>query len=245
MGSEVDSIPRIRQVFYATYALLPITGVAIGDLGFATDRLVLYRWSGAAWVALTIYCSSGLLSARPNAANLPDGSLYFGTNTAMLYQVQAGAWATIISSITTVAIEASDTLRNSNDTEKPTVSAVYVKLKEVRMNAALAGCRIKFDLMTTPAMGETAYARIYKNGVAIGTEQSEAAGVYTTVIDDLTGFALNDLIQIYAKNSAGTAFVRNMRFYYSEYVTTIGTKGLVTHLATITDPTISMTNQDP
>lgn len=92
---EYQTIPAVRRVYYDVYADLPVTGVNVGDLGFATDRLVLYRWSGAAWQALTFHCSSGTAAAIPAAANLPNGSIYFETDTAILKQVQAGAWATI------------------------------------------------------------------------------------------------------------------------------------------------------
>lgn len=94
-GTELNAIPKIRKVYYLVYASFPTTGLSAGDLAFATDRLVLYRWSGAAWVAITYHLSSGLLAAIPAAATLPNGSLYYGTDTTLLYQVQAGAWVTI------------------------------------------------------------------------------------------------------------------------------------------------------
>lgn len=51
--TNVTVIPQKRQVFYTTYALLPTSGVNTGDLGYATDTLMLYRWSGAAWQPIT------------------------------------------------------------------------------------------------------------------------------------------------------------------------------------------------
>lgn len=93
--TKVTTIPALRRVFSATYANLPTTGLAEEDLGYATDRLSLYRWSGAAWVAITIYASSGTAAAIPAAANLPAGSLYFETDTGILKQVQAGAWVAL------------------------------------------------------------------------------------------------------------------------------------------------------
>ena len=93
--NEVVTIPRTRNVSYAAYASLPTTGLKAGDLGFATDRLVFYRWSGAAWQAITFHSSSGLAAAIPTAADLPNGSIYFETDTTLLKQVQAGAWVTL------------------------------------------------------------------------------------------------------------------------------------------------------
>jgi len=97
MGKEqITSIPYTRKCFYAIYANLPTTGVRIGDLGYATDRLVLYRWNGAAWEYLTFHFSSGLAANIPVADDLPNGSCYYTTDTKLLRQVQSGAWATIL-----------------------------------------------------------------------------------------------------------------------------------------------------
>lgn len=99
-GTDLETIPisRLSVNYYLTYANLPITGVRTGELGYATDRLVLYRWSGAAWQALTIHSSSGTAANIPAAANLPNGSLYYETDTSTTKQVQAGVWV-VISSI--------------------------------------------------------------------------------------------------------------------------------------------------
>ena len=54
MGNEfLTTIPRLRRVIYDLYANFPITGLDVGDLAFATDTLILYRWSGGAWQAIT------------------------------------------------------------------------------------------------------------------------------------------------------------------------------------------------
>lgn len=95
MGTEVQDIPRTRQVFYGTYASLPTTALQVGDLAFATDRKVLYRWNGSSWDALTFYSGSGLDASKPSAADLPEGSIYKATDTGKLYQAQTGAWVDI------------------------------------------------------------------------------------------------------------------------------------------------------
>ena len=95
MDTKVKVIPRIRRVIYATYANFPTTGLKTGDLAYATDRLVFYRWSGAAWQSLTIHSSSGTAANIPAAADVPNGSLYYETDTAKTKQVQAGAWVEI------------------------------------------------------------------------------------------------------------------------------------------------------
>ena len=97
MTLETSTIGRKLSVYSGTYATFP-TANATGDLAYSTDRLTLYRWSGSAWAAITIYASSGTAANIPAAANLPNGSLYYETDTAVLKQVQAGAWGAIASS---------------------------------------------------------------------------------------------------------------------------------------------------
>jgi len=149
---------------------------------------------------------------------------------------------------TTTSQVASGNLRNSNDAERNYTNIPYTKKKECLLNAALAACRIKFDLCTNDG-AVAAYGRIYKNGVAIGTERSTTTLTpdYETFTEDLSGFAENDLIQIYihSATSGYIASVKNFRFYYDQTITAIGDDTLVTALLTTTDPTISITNQDP
>ena len=113
---NIFTIPRLRRVYKATYANLPTTGLKAGDLGYATDRLVFYRWSSAAWEAVTIHSSSGLAANIPAAADLPNGSLYFETDTNLLKQIQSGAWATITqeSPLELIRKAATESVNNSN-----------------------------------------------------------------------------------------------------------------------------------
>ncbi len=97
-GAKLTIIPKIRRVVYATYANFPTTNLAIGDLAYATDRLVFYRWSGSAWQAVTIHSSSGAIGAIPTAGDLPNGSIYHDTTNSILKQVQAGSWVNIAAS---------------------------------------------------------------------------------------------------------------------------------------------------
>ena len=242
MGTDVKEIPVIRQVFYDVYASLPSVGIRTGDLAYATDRKVLYRWNGTVWDPITFFCGSGLASAIPTASDLPDGSLYIETDTAAVKQIQSGAWVTI-AYISGFSTGVSSNLRNSNDAEKNTALLVYTKIKEVKLNAALANCTIKFD--GRAGTGGTFYARIYKNGVAIGTEKTGSSDTYTTYSQNFAGLAADDLIQIYAYCAATAAYVKNMRFYYDRTIIGISGETLGTPLGVTTDPTISMTNQDP
>ncbi len=119
--------------------------------------------------------------------------------------------------------KASDTLRNSNDTEKVTVLQAYTKLKEIKLDGALPACRIKLDLRSGGSSGN-AHGRIYKNGVAIGTERVNTTGSYVTYSEDFTGFVLNNLIQIYCYGLTDNAGVtQNMRIYYDIDIVAIST----------------------
>ena len=52
METGISVIPSTFQVIYTTYALFP-AAADIGTLAYATDLGILYRWSGAAWQAIT------------------------------------------------------------------------------------------------------------------------------------------------------------------------------------------------
>lgn len=245
MGTEVTALASFRSVTYDTYANFP-TSPAVEDLAYATDRRALYRWSGAAWEHMSQYHFYGIAADKPAAADLPGGSTYFETDTGKTKQVQAGAWVTVVTLGVELSMAASDVLRNSNDAEKGTQSLTYVKVKECLLNADLPACRIKFDLRNN-ADAYVAYGKIYKNGVAIGTERTNNTWTTVTFSQDFTGFVSGDLIQIYAKQAQAThwAYVSNMRFYYTQVARKLGGSELVSPLATLADPTISVTNQDP
>ena len=93
--TEATIIPQKLRVFYDVYADLPVAGMSEGELAYATDRLVFYRWDGAAWQPITLHMSSGVIADIPAAADLPNGSLYYATDDNELSQVQAGAWQVI------------------------------------------------------------------------------------------------------------------------------------------------------
>jgi len=59
MGTELSTIPKVRNVFSCTFATLPGTA-GEGDMAYCTDTYLLYRWSGAAWVAITSVAAFGI-----------------------------------------------------------------------------------------------------------------------------------------------------------------------------------------
>lgn len=107
-------------------------------------------------------------------------------------------------------VSASDTVLASADTERHETSTTWTKKKEIIIG--LPGeYRITFDLKSDYATHD-ALGKIYKNGVAYGTEQSVTGTTYVTKSEDLT-FSEGDLIQLYIRgqSSGDEAFVRNFK----------------------------------
>lgn len=143
----------------------------------------------------------------------------------------------------TVATIVSDVLRNSNDGAKSSNVTSYTKVKEVKLNAPLGACRLKFDMKCPEA--HTVKAKVYKNGVPEGAEQTTASTSYVTKSEDFSGWTTNDLIQIYVRPTVeyDYTYIQNMRFYYTKNIAELGGVGLATPLES--DEAISITNQDP
>jgi hypothetical protein len=127
-----------------------------------------------------------------------------------------GSQLTALPSISNVCI-ASDTLKISADNISGSSATTYVKVKEIKINIS-GTVRVKFDLGNGGL--HTAFGRIYKNGVAVGTERSSSTDTYTTYSEDIQ-LAPGDLLQIYAHTSADTsrnANIQNFRLYYDKSV---------------------------
>jgi len=93
-------------------------------------------------------------------------------------------------------------------TERSSTSTSYAKVKE--MVAGFTGThRITFE-MKESGSGFNPRARIYKNGVAFGTEQSSTGNSYVEKVEDLS-FTEGDLIQLYVKiDSGATVYAKNL-----------------------------------
>jgi len=109
---------------------------------------------------------------------------------------------------------ASDVLRDSNDSIESLGSGAYAKIKDIGPvpEGVLSGTlRIKF------AMNETAtgssYGRIYRNGVAVGTERSTAGASYTTWSEDIAGWTTGDTIELWGIHDTGDGNVKEFRVY--------------------------------
>ncbi|MCK4518415.1 hypothetical protein KAT92_06565, partial [Candidatus Babeliales bacterium] len=109
----------------------------------------------------------------------------------------------------------SDDLLHSHDGESYSASDAYVKVKTITINTLSptpVTLRIKFDIRTNNSPLH-AYGRIYKNGVAVGTERSRNSTGYVTFSEDIS-FAQGDTLELWVHRS-GTCwcYYRNFRVY--------------------------------
>ena len=104
---------------------------------------------------------------------------------------------------------AGDYLLDTNPAERTTASASYVKLKETKVGVS-GTFRIKFSLKSDA--GGAVFARIYRNGVAVGTERSTTSTTFVEYSEDIGGWAAGDLVQVYGKDTA-TPHVQNLNIY--------------------------------
>lgn len=151
------------------------------------------------WVAVTI---DALLPSQTG-----NSGKFLTTNGS------AASWGAV-SSVTLVA---GTTLLCSADTERYSESQTYTKLKEIVISTGSGVITVSFDLKGSG--GDNAYGRIYRNGVAVGTERQRQSTAYETFSENIS-VANGDLIQLYFK-AAYYGYVMNFRI--SGFLFTINT----------------------
>lgn len=118
----------------------------------------------------------------------------------------------------------SDDVITDNDASKSTASATYVKVKGITLKNAIGTVRVSFT-MTTSVAGDS-FGRIYRNGGAVGTERNEPLEQWTTYEEDISGWSVDDELELYCYNNGATTTVKNLRI--------LGTVGVLTN--PINDP---------
>lgn len=204
MTIESKTIIVQRQVISTTYASLPTSGLTLGDLAYATDRQVLYRWNASSWDAITISSRHGAKAAIGSASDYPESSLYQADDEGLLYMVVSAAWVQIVFMPALPIWVPGDVEVMAANTERSSNSESYIKVKEIQI-ASGGTIRISFDLKCATVAHEVR-ARIYKNGVAHGTLQTTTSGVYVTFTEDLA-FSTGDLVQLYYRTEAAAYLV--------------------------------------
>ena len=147
--------------------------------------------------------------------SIPDGSITPAKLGGKYYRMSSGTYVT-------------------DDTAETTTSPhnVYQLKKEFTLPGDFPSnttLRIQFQITSTNA-GYTTYARIYKNGAAVGTERSTTSGEYVSYDEDITGWSAGDKIQLYIRcsaDSAGKAYCKGLRilgdalFEFTSYTITL------------------------
>jgi len=116
--------------------------------------------------------------------------------------------------------EASDNARNSHTAEISTTNSDYTKVKTITLTNGLLGVvRIGFEIKLTGSNGSTAFGRIYRNGVALGTEQSNNTSGYVYKSEDITQtWDPGDTCELWIKTNdeleQDEAYVKNFILYY-------------------------------
>lgn len=183
--------------------LLPLANIPMTSLASIANANIL-PLTLASWVdgvslrnLASIPTTTGLLNYKTIVSSLASGGalIYDGSNN-------------FVGGVNDNA-QAGDVLQSSADVEDSTTATSYTKMKEIQLPRG-GTYRIKFDLKSTSA---SSFGRIYRNGVAVGTEQSTASGTYTTYSEDISGWSAGDLCQLYIKVSGATATWRNFRIY--------------------------------
>lgn len=111
----------------------------------------------------------------------------------------------------TLEIVASDVLQGSDDSEETVTDLSYTKYKQLTLTGVGGELRIKFDLKDTSG---AVYGKVYRNGVAVGAEQS-MSGDWETKSEDIAGWSDGDTIELWCKYSTAIGQVRNFRVYGS------------------------------
>lgn len=95
----------------------------------------------------------------------------------------------------------------------------YTKRKEIIINR---GGTLRVEFKTRGGTSYGGYLKVYRNGVAVGTEFSSSGYPgYETVSEDISGWSAGDLVQCYLKcydNGNAQVCVKDFRIYVTEAI---------------------------
>ncbi len=115
------------------------------------------------------------------ASDTAKGTVERATNAEAVAGTDTTRYVTPYHSASVVV--ASDTVLAQSDSTSTTTSTSYVKAKEIVANVS-GTYRIAFGLLSN-AGGDYGFGRIYKNGVAFGTERTTISTSEQTYTEDL------------------------------------------------------------
>lgn len=202
-------------------------------------------YNGTTWKVFVLEDATNTLSNKTLAAASVTGALTVDNNVAINAKNSGATSRTLIYRDNSNTIQLGDSAQNTGLTINEPVNALAgaalwhandtlrthtgdtstVKIKEstVYMPGTYT---IKFDAKFDAAGGGTGNARVYKNGVALGTNRSLTTG-FVTYSEDLGTFAIGDLVQVFGGNSAAasTVSVQNFRLYAKWAPNALATSG--------------------
>lgn len=153
-------------------------------------------------------------SARASADNLKINTSVLDTDGTLAANSDSKI-ATQKATKTYVDFVAGDILLAEANTMRSQTTSTYTRKKEIQVNKG-GVLRIKFDGCKN---GGSGYARVYRNGVAVGTEQSMTTTnpTFTTYSEDISGWSPGDLVQLYAKgDNTYSCEVKNFKIYVAK-----------------------------
>ena len=201
-----------------TYTESSATTVVIGTGHATLSRLDIVCYDTSAGAAVV---TAGTASSAPQPPDIPSGDI-------LLALISVPASDTTISSdqitderilvrpVGFVYVSSSNVI-TSLDGEELHNSTTYTKEKEIGpipddifSNDSVLS--IMFTLKSQAGF-VTVYGRIYRNGVAVGTEQSTVNTNYVPYYETISGWSACDLVQLYTRTSNGSysVYVDNFR----------------------------------
>ncbi len=107
---------------------------------------------------------------------------------------------------------------HSHDAVASTLSLSYAKLKTITLNH-LPNSSLNISFAMATGLGFVGRAKIYRNGVAVGTERSSAgSNIWTTYTEVISGWAEGNTIELwgYTTNGTWSCSVANFRIKYNK-----------------------------
>lgn len=195
-------IAGTEQIRLTDGALIPTTDNDV-DLGGVSNEFKDLYIDGTAYVD-----SLTLTSGATVTSILDEDAMGSDSATALATQQSIKAYADAITSFPDYV--AGDTLIQSADTQQDSASQEATPTKEKEIVVGRDGeLRIKFDHQRTSGSG-TARARVYRNGVAVGTLNSTTSS-WATISEDISGWARGDLCQLYVWTDGSGSTVSSVR----------------------------------
>lgn len=146
---------------------------------------------------LSQYFTGGILNTinggtGQNSINWTAGDLVYMSATGVWNHASASTFGPVYTS--------GSYLVGQNLELSSTGAGSYVKVLEMRLPYG-GTLSTTIGVAGSGSVGATAFARIYRNGVAVGTERSvgDSGNSWADFSEDISGWTAGDLIQVYAK----------------------------------------------